>query len=205
MTQYKDPPKWGVSHTLALAMTALDLDVVHRSTLRALLPKGRVRPGHDRTGLTGRAAGRNVIRRTQGLDAASRHLIELGLASDPTTYTTRTDSSNTMSDAFQKALARFEREGWISRGTTFVLVRDRRALLDWATSSAPPEDFVLDLAGAIQRINDDLANDVSMTVKAQEQRRQELLAIKRLMEQHFGSRNWSGRGSVRFFPRSHTL
>ncbi len=195
-----DEPKWGASHTLALALVALDLNVVHRATLRALLPAGRVQPGKlhdDRTG------GRNVIRRMNGLDGASRHLIELGARADES-MRVQADSSNAMSEIFKKALKRFEVNEWITRGSVYVLVRDKRSLLDWATSARQPESFTLDLIAATQRIKDDL-EDLDLTAKALEQRRKELLAIQRLMEQGYGSRNWSGRGSVRFLPRSRTL
>jgi hypothetical protein len=176
-----DPPKWGVSQTIALALAALDLDVVHRSTLRAMLPTGatplrKVRLGRVRGASTGR---------TPGLLGPKR--------------------KNNMSDKFQRALSLFEGSGWVVRGEQYVLIRNRRALLNWAAASDPPDWLVLPLSSAIEAINRELTEDPEMNAKAVEQRRRELLALQRLMEEGFGSANWSGRSSVRFFPRSKTL
>jgi hypothetical protein len=83
-------------------------------------------------------------------------------------------------------------------------VRDRRSLLDWATSAVPGSEIEIDLNQAIDQIKADLDGADGLSAKAVEQRRRELLAIKRLMEQGFGM-NWSGRGSVRLIPRSRVL
>lgn len=198
---YDDAPWWGVSQTVALALAALDLDVVHRATLRALLPAGRTRKPRRASSKPGAAS----LRRVNGLDAGSKYLIERGMATGfAPIEQIRNKSKNQMSEKFQRALKGFEDRGWLVRGEEYVLVRNRRALLDWATAAACPDWLVFPLGDAIDQINEDLKLARAMTPKALEQRRQELLAIKRLMEEGFGD-NWSGRGSVRLVPKSRPL
>lgn len=188
------PPSWGVTHTLSLALVALDLDVVSRATLRALLPTEprRKRPNATRTGVQ--------IRGINGMGQGARRVVELGLATDivPERRLTRAPK-NKFSVNFQIALGRLEASGWISRGEKFILVRDRRGLLDWATSAELPEVIELSIQPAIDALLADEAK--AWTEKLLLQRDQELRALKRLMEGGLGS-HWSGRGSVRFVPRS---
>lgn len=204
MSAREGNPAWGATHTLAAGITAIGLDVVHRGTLRALLPEGE-------TKLRGRAGrnpqGRNLaaVRRVNGLDAQSKHLIELGQMVGYARNETSGKSRNRMSERFKKALNYLEDRGWIARGTKFVMVRDRIALADHATTADPPAGWALDLARSIEAIRVDLENPSDAGVRELEHRRQELLAIQRLMEQGFGTHNWSGRGSVRFLPRSRTI
>jgi hypothetical protein len=201
MSYRDEPPKWGVSHSIAYALAALNLDVVHRSTLRAMLPAGRIRGGvRD----TAPAVSRKVsTRRVNRMDSGSRRLIDLGTATDfvPTPPKPKPKRTNVISEKFQDALLRFEREGWLSRGTEYVLVRDRRALFDWATSAVPTDDIEIPLELAIAQIDLDLQDAARMTTAAVEQRRRELIALKRLMEEDFGA----GKGRVRLLPRSKPL
>lgn len=181
-----DGPKWGASQTIALVLCLLDLDVVHRSTLRAFLPRGRVkRPKLLSTQVRG-LAGSGRTRFAQYPESGG-------------------NKENVMSKKFQWALQRFHESGWITRGEEYVLVRDRRALMDWATASDIPDWVSLPLHQVVERINDDLRQQSCMTNKAVEQRRRELLAVQKLMTEGFGSTNWSGTGAVRFIPRSRPL
>lgn len=109
---------------------------------------------------------------------------------------------NVVSEKFTYALQRFEERGWITRGSEFVLVRSKRSLLDWATSAEPPEEIAFQVSVAIELVESDLS---ALSAAAVEQRRRELLALKRLMEEGFADSNWSLRGRVRFVPKSNSL
>lgn len=184
--------KWGVSHTIAIALVALDLPIVSRSTLRNLLPAGKRthhggRPTADPRGVRIRGVGRT--------GRNTRRLIELG--SEMTVEGGQ--NINEITKRFQDALARMEASGWLSRGREYVLVADKRSLLDWAMSAELPSSIDLSLQESLNAL---LAQpEKPVTDRAAEQRRRELMALKRLMEEGLGSK-WSGKGSVRFVPRS---
>jgi hypothetical protein len=166
-----EPDTWGVSHSVALMLAALDLDVVHRSTLRALLPAGRTR--------------------FLGTSASYVRHVERGHGS----------SVNVISKKFQRALWIFEDAGWIVRGEEYVLIRNRRGLLDWAVKAEPPDWVRFPLEDAVRQVNRDLAAAQRLSPRAVEQRRRELLALKRLIDEDFGA----GKGRVRLLPRSKPL
>lgn len=107
--------------------------------------------------------------------------------------------ANDVTLRFQKALWRMEAAGWIERGETHVFVIDRRELLNFATSVPMPEGFRVDFSHAYETLVAEPAGRLSPS--GRHQREAELRALKRLMEEGLGA-NWSGRGSVRFVPRS---
>lgn len=159
----------------AYALAVLGLPVVYRGTLRSLLPTGRAR----NIGVTGHL---NSVRNDNG-----------------------TGRVNVVSRKFQTALHDFEREGWITRGTEFVAVRDARALLDFALADLGDKpSILLAIELAAEAVRRDLNEATDRSAAYVEQRRRELIALKRLMEQGFGE-NWSGRGAVRYVPRSKVL
>lgn len=169
-------PKFGASHVLALAMAMLDLRIVHRATLRALLPDG----------------------------VRSRHASTMEVKAERIRRGERPEKTeNNTSTRFQYALYRFEKLDLITRGQDFVLVKNPRGLFDWAMSVEWPERVVINVGDAIAEIERSLRQDQS-PAGVVEQRRQELIRLQALMEQGMGDR-WSGRGSVRFVPRSRTL
>lgn len=92
----------GVARTVAYALAILGLDVVHRSTVRALLPAGTTKPRGP----------------------ASQARVHLGERSGA--------SKNRTSIAFGQALHEFETNGWLQRAGDVIHIRDRAALLDYA-------------------------------------------------------------------------
>ena len=165
----------GVRTRTAYALSVIGLPVVHRSTIRALLPPGRVRD----IGVTGHLRAK-----------------ERG----------GTGRKNVVSGKFQDALAAFERDGWIIRGREFIAVKCPGDLLDYAMEGVGSgEQILLSIDVALDRIKSDLVDEGQLARSYVDQRHRELLALKRLMEQGFGSANWSGRGSVRLLPRGGVL
>jgi hypothetical protein len=157
---------WGRSQDIAFALFALRLDVVTRSTLRALLPAG-------------------TNRRIPRPDLPSR-------SDDPRRI--GSVKRNNISTQFSRILQQFEENGWITRSETHVRVVHRSALGDWVRKADAPVDRILNLSETLVEIKNRLGFD-------EEQRRRELLAVKRLMEIAPGV----GQGSVRLLLRSSVL
>lgn len=113
----------GVRRTVAFALAALGMEIVQRSTLRALLAKGERKPRGTCNGQR-----RRHDRRISG-------------------------TKNKTSAAFGQALNEFERRGWIYRTPELVIVRDRGALLRLALRGRPaaPREL-LNLQGALDAI-----------------------------------------------------
>lgn len=187
---HPEPAKWGAGHTIAVAISALSLDIVSRQTLRNLLPAGETRP------LTYSNDPRKIGARVVGVNSA-KQVTRFMRAPGPKKK--RRNSTNRMSDAFYKALARMEESGWIERGQTHILIKDRRAILDFASSAQMPAHIELDIAEALRDLVATPIDDLSPGLRRH--REAELRELKRLMEGGRGF-NWSGRGSVRFAPRS---
>lgn len=167
----------GILRRVAFILGVFDLPIVHRSTVRALLPPGCLK----RIGDVG-------------------HATRMGRGASPT-------KKNLVTKGFQDALREFEEFGWITRGSEFVKIHDHGALLDYAfrdLSGRTPDVFP-SLQGAVLAIEAELQQSHSRNAAWVEQRRRELLRLKRLMESGFGSCNWSGRGSVRLLPRGGLL
>ena len=166
----------GVRRMTAFALAAVDLDIVHRGTVRALLPSGRVK-------LAGPAAQRESIERYGRL--ATR---------------------NATSSAFKAALKQFEDNGWIVRGSEFVMVKDRESLRQYGCRDAVelPEKL-LQLESAIDEVWRQINESDGQSDKWVEQRRKEILALMALMNSPVTGANRSGKGSVRFVPRGRVV
>lgn len=159
----------GVPRLTAYAISLMDLEVVGRATVRAMLGPGRVRRKSDV------AYWRDV-----GRGAASGR-----------------SGKNHTSVQFQGALKVFEDSGWIRRGERYVLVLDHRALLDYAVHELDcMPSKLLDLEAAVEAVHAVLEQP-QMTDEAIEQAHREIAALRRLMRAPFGGAGRSGRGSVR--------
>lgn len=159
------PPAIGAKRRTAYALALLGLEVVSRSTLRAMLPVGVERR-------------RTVVRDARRDDWRGK---------------------NKVTEKFKEALQIFEVSGWIQRGEKYVLVRDRRALLEFALYELDEQQLpkaLLDIESAVTAVQASLT-DQTLTPKAIEQARAELAALRRLMVAPVLGRNRSGRGSVR--------
>lgn len=170
-----------VTHRAAYAIAILGLDIVARSTIRSMLPTGVVV--------------------SYGLSKRLSRSLRKGDRS--------TGGRNKTSEAFGRALRKFEQNGWIQRGRVFILVKDRAALLDYAVGwllTLPKElanvdSQLVDVESGIQCIKSEI-EDATLTEKAIMQRRQELEALMLLMKNGIGGSRWSGRGSVRAIPKT---
>lgn len=152
------------------ALAIWPLDVVSRATLRALLPKGTTRPVGLRQQAKSSLKGEGW----------------------------RTE--NHVSRKFQSRLWRLEQAGHISRGTQFVRILNRRALLDWALADIAADDNVqhdkfLLLEQAAQTVADQLKHERDKRIK--ELRTKELAIIRQLMQPH----TMNGRDSRRRLVR----
>lgn len=152
-TRAAEMPALGLRRAAALALGALGVEAVQRSTLRALLPKGETK--------------------RRGPVARERwHLGDkAGLGKNKTSM------------AFGQALQEFERQGWVERTPESVIVRDRQALLGYALEhqSAAPRDL-LNIKGAITAIRADLRQARDTADQEQlEQRRDEIRALLYLL------------------------
>ena len=158
----------GTGRRTAYALAIFPLDVVHRATIRAMLPAGQT--GSYRTSAQMR---RKSLTGNRG-------------------------SVNRTSVKFQDALRDFARLNWIDRGQQFLRIRERGALLDFAMADLDqvPHQFIC-LDDAIAEVKRVIQQDIEPPPSV-EQRRQELLALQRLMAAHVGGVHWSGRGSVCF-------
>jgi hypothetical protein len=117
----------GARQLAAYALAILGLDVVQRSTVRALLPTGTTKP--------------------RGVACLQRW--HLGERSGT--------SKNRTSVTFGKALQEFETNGWIKRIPDAVEVCDRGALLDYALDGQPAvHPDMLDARRALAAVRDDL-------------------------------------------------
>jgi hypothetical protein len=111
----------------ACALAILNLNVVQRSTLRAMLPRGE----------------------TKRRGPVSRERWHLGERKGA--------GKNKTSIAFGQALQEFERQGWVERTPEFVIVRDHQALLDYAFERQPAAGRdSLNVKGAIAAARNDL-------------------------------------------------
>lgn len=171
----------GIDRRTAYALSALEIDVVQRSTVRALLPVGATRR---------KTESAYNARRARGGEAGW-------------------SGPNSASRAFQKCLKRYEDWGWIRRGSVLIQILDRHALhahaLDGVQGNAG-QAYWLDIERAVSEINaaQRAEDEMHQMVALVEQRRLELRALQRLMEGRRGD-NWSGRGSVRLLPRGSTI
>ena len=122
------PATVGIGRKVAYALAALNLDVIQRKTIRALLPAGP--------------------RRDMGLESSIRSF-RTGK---------QLQSYNLVSKHFGYNLRKYEDWGWITRGHILVAVHDRGALLDHAMhglEQLPPR--LLELQQAIDQIHADEA------------------------------------------------
>lgn len=166
-------PIRGISHLLALALAAMDLDVLRRSTIRSLLPRYAA-PKFN---------GTNHVRRPAGV----------------------------ISRSINTAYRMFEEQGWIERITDgellLVRVLDRESLFGWVVHAVDLTTeraaHLLDVAHTVQQLQRErVPVDVHGTIA--EFRRQELLALKRLMEAAPGSLTRE-RGRVVLVPKGRPL
>lgn len=144
----------GVGRTVAYALAVLGIEAVQRSTIRALLPQGEIKPrGLDR---------RQRLR--QGETASRR--------------------KNKTSMRFGEVLLRLERLGWVRRSPDLVYVTDRAALLKYALQGHPTApQGLLDIAAALSSVQAEQGTPHPALAGALiEQRRQELKALTRLMQ-----------------------
>jgi hypothetical protein len=172
----EDPAVVGVGRKVAYALAVLGLDVVQRSTLRALLPPG--------------------VRKTGGVEAKQNRRLAGKTGLPKRNRTTQT---------FQEKLRDFEKWGWISRGHVLIAVHDRGALLDHALhgrEAIPPR--LLDLDAALARLRAD-EGTAEPNDRLLEQRRREFRALMRLMQAPVTGVNRSGTRSVRFVNRSRVI
>jgi hypothetical protein len=155
----------GIGDLAAIALIALDLDVVRRSTISALLPRG--------DGKKNRQIG----------------------------------------GALRRAWRRFEHLGWASRDGDFIRVHDRNGLRCWIDqgADATPERAasLLSVEAAVRVINARLEEgtavsgwDAATARRHDEVRRQELIALDRLMQAVPAG---TARPGVRVVPRGRAL
>lgn len=166
----------GIGRKICYALAILGLDVVQRSTIRALLPPGT------------RAMGGSIAQQTQ------RRKGKAGFA-----------KTNRVTAQFHQKLNQFEDWGWISKGHILIAVHDRQALLDHALQgqdNLPPR--LLELDRAIAQIREDQAA-AEPDDRLIEQRHRELRALMRLMQAPVTGVNRSGTKSVRFVNRSRVI
>lgn len=153
----------GISHLIALALTVMEIDVVRRTTIRALLPEGARKPGQSFNGIT---------------------------------------------IAYQRAIRRFETAGWITRiGTDLIGVNDPESLFGWVVNSqdvTPERAMTMLRIGVAAKAAAEETAPVNETEHMAEVRRQELLALTRLMQRAPGSVT-NTRGRVRVVPKSSAL
>lgn len=138
-----------------------------------------------------------------GLDVVNRHTVRAMLPkgvvipSTPARRRAGGGSKNRTSIEFGNGLRLFEDSGWIQRGETYVLILNRRALLDYALDrfeGVPGR--LLEIEGAVDVVLRRLTED-RLTPKAVEQANRELAALRRLMAPTVRGASYSGRGSVR--------
>ncbi|WP_327222996.1 hypothetical protein OG229_02310 [Streptomyces platensis] len=166
----------GVGRKTAYALAVLGLDVVQRSTIRALLPVGTQQVGASRGQQAQRMKGKT------------------GLV-----------KKNRTSKLFQQKLNQFEDWGWISKGHILIALHDRGALLDHALQGQRRlPSRLLDLERAIAKIREDQAT-AEPDDRLIEQRHKELLALMSLMQVPVTGVNRSGTRSVRFVNRSRVI
>lgn len=171
----------GTGRRTAYALAIFPLDIVHRSTIRALLPIGRMSEGTQQS--------RNKMART-GKSGRGRINIE--------------------SDKYRQTIRTLDRLGYIDRGREFLRIKDRGALLDHALMDLPRSttrvEFVR-IAEAVEIVKREVreAEQAELLPGLIEQRRRELVALQGLMRATPGGDNWSGAGSVRFVPRGRAL
>lgn len=165
------PPMRGISDLVAVALVALDLDTVRRSTVRALLP-------------------------AQGVQRETGESTKMPIR-----------------DYMRFALRRFERRQWIRRDGAFVHVLSRSGLRAWVSQgvdiSGDRAATMLAVQEAVRQINADLDSgalvsgwDAATRRRHAEVRRQELIALQRLMQATPGG---TARPGVRIVPRGRAL
>lgn len=181
---FRAPTSISVGRKIAYALAVIGIDVVQRSTIRALLPAG----DHKLSGVE------HVVR-------AQR------LGKQP-------KKPNVITQAFQGHLKDYERRGWITRGHVLIAMHDRGALLDYALrrEEMVPQQL-LDIENAVAVLREAAAQStaereagapVSVDLLV-EQRRRELKALMWLMQAPVTGVNRSGTKSVRFVNRSRTI
>ena len=145
------PPRRGIGDLVAVALVVLNLDVIHRSTVRALCPD-------------------KMMPRADGSMPKSK-----------------------VNTQVNRAYRRFEANGWARRDGAFVRVHDRAALRSWVEQGVDISDAhaatMLSVEQAAKRINTDLETgaavsgwDAATARRHAEVRRQELIALQRLMQ-----------------------
>lgn len=166
----------GVGRKVAYALAVLGLDVVQRSTIRALLPVGVQKVGASQAQQAQRRKGKSGLVKQNGT-----------------------------TQRFHEKLREYEDWGWITRGHLLIAVHDRGALLDHALHgerNLPPR--LLDIERAIAKIREDQAA-AEPDDRLIEQRHKELRALMRLMKAPVTGVNRSGTKSVRFVNRSRII
>lgn len=160
--------KAGPAELLAYALTLIECDIVARATLRALLPGGPTRKPTQET---------LRLRYFEG--------------------NRKTSGGNKISIKFRDALYLFHREGWVTRGERYVAIRDRAALLNYATRAVWVDPVrLLRVDNAIAQVNWQIRSR-ELNPAALEQAHKEIAALRKLMKGGTLGASWSGRGSVR--------
>lgn len=179
-------PEVSILANVAYALGVLQLDIVHRATIRAMLPeKGIQRPKTA----SGRLA-RSEAGHSQGYNRTSK--------------------------LFSDALFKLERDGLIDRGEKLVRVVKRQALLDraleiWEENAANGENDSepsLRLANAVAALNREIADSrIELEgTKLLDLRRAELARMHVLLAAApVPGNSHSGRGTVRHFPKGQVI
>ncbi len=167
----------GIARRTAYALSVFPLDIVHRQTIRMMLPPGGIR--YKRSEANWLKIGLGDLNAKKSLNKASAN--------------------------FGAALKKFSDEGWIDRGREFLRIRERGDLLDYAVRDlAEMPDHFIELDRAIALLEQETTGSAPAPQSA-EQRRRELLAIQQLMKAQVQGVHWSGRGSIRFVPKGRAL
>lgn len=169
------PQRVGVPRRTAYALAVIGLDVVHRATIRAMLPKG-VRAGVGNRG-----------RLTASLKGEKR---------------SRNKTSEQYQDALRTFEARgWITRG---REFLQVLDRQALFDNAVHNLTHVPQHFI-DIENACRQVRGEIRAATERSPQWLEQRRQELLRLQELMRAPIYGQNRSGRRSVRFVPRGRSL
>jgi hypothetical protein len=151
------------------------------------------------------------IRGISDLVALALAVLELSIVRRSTVRLLCPDGER-VSKAFGRALRTFEQAGYIQRENEYLRVLNRGGLLSWiqeARDLTPQRArSLLNVQAAVSRLNAETINadpaKSALTPSTAEIRRQELIALSRLMEAGPGSSS-TGKGAVRIVPRSRSL
>ena len=157
----------GPGRQTTYALAIWPADIVSRDTLRALLPTGYSKRQSKEK--------RQEIRRRGGIPG----------------------TANRVTETFARTLKKLEQDNLIKRGTEFVLIVDRRGLIDRAADGIPPNFLVhekfLHIRKAAAIVEREILAETRERVR--QQRESELAAIRTMMRN--GENRDSRRRSVR--------